>query len=44
MDNNQEKTTRVLSEMSVRLQTIEYRIEALHLQLTPSPKKEELTD
>ena len=37
----QEKTIRVLSEMSVRLQTIEHRMEVLHMQPPPAPKKEE---
>ncbi len=31
----QEKTIRVLSEMSVRLQTIEHRMEVLHMQPPP---------
>lgn len=37
----QEKTIRVLSEMSVRLQTIEHRMEVLHMQPPPAPKKDE---
>ena len=35
----QEKTIRVLSKMSVRLQTIEHRMELLHMQPPPTPKK-----
>ena len=35
----QEKTIRVLSEMSVRLQTIEYRMEVLHMQPPVVTKK-----
>ena len=34
----QEKTIRVLSEMSVRLQTIEHRMEVYHLQPPPVTK------
>ena len=37
----QEKTIRVLSEMSVRLQTIEHRMEVLHMQPPSVTKKEE---
>ena len=37
----QVKTIRVLSEMSVRLHTIEHRMEVLHMQPPPAPKKEE---
>ena len=33
----QEKTFRVLSEMSVRLQTIEHRMEVYHKQSPPAP-------
>ncbi len=33
----QEKTIRVLSEMSVRLQTIEHRMEVYHKQPPPAP-------
>ena len=33
----QEKTIRVLSEMSVRLQTIEHRMEVYHKQPPPTP-------
>lgn len=32
---------RVLSEMSVRLQTIEHRMELLYMLPLPAPKKEE---
>ena len=35
----QEKTIRVLSEMFVRLQTIEHRMEVLHMQPPPVTKK-----
>ena len=35
----QEKTIRVLSEMSVRLQTIEHRMEVLHMQPPPVTKQ-----
>lgn len=35
----QEKTIRVLSEMSVRLQTIEHRMEVLHMQPPPGDEK-----
>jgi len=34
-----EKTIRVLSEMSVRLQTIEHRMEVLHIQQPPVQKQ-----
>ena len=37
----QEKTIRVLSEMSVRLQTIEHRMEVYHMQPPPVTKKDE---
>ena len=37
----QEKTIRVLSEMSVRLQTIEHRMEVYHMQPPPVQKKDE---
>ena len=37
----QEKTIRVLSEMSVCLQTIEYRMEVYHMQPPPVTKKDE---
>ena len=36
-----EKTIRVLSEMSVRLQTIEHRMEVYHMQPPPVTKKDE---
>lgn len=35
----QEKPLRVLSEMSVRLQTIEHRMEVLHMQPPPVTKQ-----
>ena len=35
----QEKTIRVLSEMSVRLQTIEHRLEVRHMQPFPGAEK-----
>ena len=35
----QEKTIRVLSEMSVRLQTIEHRMEVYHMQPPPGAEK-----
>ena len=35
----QEKTIRVLSEMSVRLQTIEHRMDVRHIQPPPVTKK-----
>lgn len=35
----QEKTIRVLSEMSVRLQTIEHRMEVYHMQPPPVTKQ-----
>ena len=35
----QEKTIRVLSEMSVRLLTIEHRMEVYHMQPPPVTKK-----
>lgn len=37
----QEQTIRVQSEMSVRLQTIEHRIEVFHMQPPPEQKKDE---